>query len=70
MAGKGKKGRKIGRNLRKPSKKRYASEHRWIANKARRAAKFARKHNGGELQSGLDPDIAKLARKILRGHDD
>ena len=39
----GKKGRKIGRQKKKPSHIRYTMERRWEKNKARRAAKIAKK---------------------------
>jgi hypothetical protein len=33
------KGKKVGRNKRKPAKQRYTNEERWIKNKARKIAK-------------------------------
>lgn len=38
----GKKGRKVGRQKKKPSHNRYTMERRWERNKARRAAKVAK----------------------------
>ncbi len=35
----GKRGRKIGRNKRKPAAQRYLAQRRWEKNKARRAAR-------------------------------
>lgn len=40
----GKKNRKHGRWLRKPSYKRYLAEKRWLKNKARRIARMIRRH--------------------------
>jgi len=42
-ADQGKKGRKIGRMKRKPAHNRYTAEKRWEINKARKAAKQAKK---------------------------
>jgi hypothetical protein len=39
----GKKGRKIGRQKKKPSHIRYTMERRWETNKAKRAAKIAKR---------------------------
>lgn len=39
----GKKFRKVGRGLRKPSQVQYNLERRWIANKARRVERNARR---------------------------
>lgn len=40
----GKKNRKHGRWLRKPSYKRYLAEHRWARNKARKIKRMMRRH--------------------------
>ena len=41
---KGKRDRKHGRWLRKPSYKRYLAERRWLKNKARRIKRYIRRH--------------------------
>lgn len=42
--GRGRKNRKHGHCLRKPSNQRYKAERRWIKNKARRIARYIRKN--------------------------
>jgi hypothetical protein len=54
----GKKNRKYGRGLRKPSHNRYTMERRWEKNKARKAAKIAKQ---------LAKKAARKARKAARG---
>lgn len=41
---KGKKGRKYGRNMRKPAKLRYTAERRWITNKRKKIARYKKSH--------------------------
>lgn len=36
--------RKVGRSARKPAHQRYVAEQRWLKNKAKRIARFMRKH--------------------------
>ena len=57
------KGRKIGRWLRKPSYKRYLAERRWLYNKARKIAKYIRKHPNWK-PTNLAPDIAAIVYRI------
>ena len=57
MAGKeGKKGRKIGRNKKKPCQLRYVSERRDVKNKEKRITKYLKKH-GGTVRAKLRESI-------------
>lgn len=40
----GKKGRKVGRKIKKPAQKRYTSDRRWLKNKARKIWKYIKTH--------------------------
>jgi hypothetical protein len=61
-ASRGKRNRKWGRWLRKPSYKRYLAEKRWLKNKARRIRRYIRRH-GYQAKSfpNLSEDVKRLA---------
>ena len=57
MAGKeGKKGRKIGRNKKKPCQLRYVAERRDVKNKEKKILKYLKKH-GGTVRAKLRETI-------------
>jgi len=57
--------RKLGRNGRKPSQQRYNNESRWIRNKAKKIAKYLRRHPNW-TPNNLD-DLVKIElKKLLR----
>ncbi len=59
---KGKRNRKHGRWLRKPSYKRYLAERRWIKNKARRIKRYIRRHGYNPKSfPNLGEEIKELA---------
>jgi len=62
----GKKGRKIGRNARKPSHKRYVAERRWIKNKARRIARMMRRHPNYPMPANLPDETKNWVRIYLK----
>lgn len=63
----GKKSRKHGRHLRKPSYKRYLAEKRWLTNKAKKIARMIRKR-GWKPQSFryMNETVKFLVEKILK----
>ena len=73
MIGKeGKKNRKYGRGIRKPSHMRYNSELRWFKNKAKRIWKFMRKNpnwrpNFPEMDDEVIIRIKRLRGQVAKG---
>ena len=63
--GKGKKGRKVGRNAKSPAHMRYKAEKRWMKHKVTRIAKMMRKHKNYKLPENFDPAYHHLVREKL-----
>jgi hypothetical protein len=63
----GKRSKKHGRWLRKPSYKRYLAEKRWLKNKARRIARIIRRHPNSKPQSflNLSPEVKGIVDRLL-----
>ncbi len=62
----GKKSRKIGRCIKKPSKQRYTNEERWIKNKARRIVKQMKKfplYKAFNLNDDVSVKVAVMMKK-------
>jgi hypothetical protein len=63
----GKRSRKHGRWLRKPSYKRYLAERRWLKNKARRIARIVRRHGWNQKSfPNLNVEVRRLVESILQ----
>ncbi len=62
----GKKGRKIGRKIKKPAQKRYTTERRWLKNKVRKILKYIKSHPNWKPDSvseEVQHEIKKLRQK-------
>ena len=60
----GKKCRKYGRKIKKPTQIRYTSEKRWIINKAKKLFRYIKKHPK-VCFNNLNPDIKLVLDKLI-----
>ena len=61
----GKKGRKIGRQKKKPSCQRYTMAQRWKKHKATRILRMIKKHPNYKIPETVSSDIASMVRRML-----